>query len=51
MASGYVNFMMSDEDDDRVSKTYGGNYARLVALKRRYDPHNLFHVNQNIAPD
>jgi FAD/FMN-containing dehydrogenase len=46
---GYVNFMM-DEGQERVKATYRGNYARLVELKNRYDPHNLFHVNQNIKP-
>ena len=46
----YVNFMMS-EGDDRVRATYGQNFDRLRELKRRYDPHNLFRMNQNIAPD
>ena len=45
----YVNFMM-DEGQDRVKATYGDNYDRLVAIKTKYDPQNLFHVNQNIRP-
>ncbi len=45
----YVNFMM-DEGEDRVKATYGGNYARLVEIKAKYDPQNLFRVNQNIKP-
>ncbi len=48
-AGGYVNFM-SDDDQGRVSDTYGSNYARLVDTKRTYDPHNLFRHNQNIRP-
>lgn len=48
-ASGgaYVNFMTQDETE-RVSAAYGLNYSRLVALKKRYDPENIFHLNQNI---
>jgi UDP-N-acetylenolpyruvoylglucosamine reductase len=46
----YVNFLMHDEGTDRVKATYGGNYDRLVEIKQRYDPANLFRVNQNIAP-
>jgi len=45
----YVNFMM-EEGDDRVKATYGDNYDRLVAVKTKYDPTNLFRVNQNIKP-
>ena len=48
-AGAYVNFMM-DEGEDRVKATYGDNYARLVAIKNKYDPQNLFRVNQNIKP-
>lgn len=48
--SSYVNFMM-EEGADRIRATYGGNYERLAAAKRKYDPSNLFCVNQNIAPD
>ena len=44
----YVNFLMDDEGQDRVKASYRDNYARLAQVKRRYDPHNLFHVNQNI---
>jgi FAD/FMN-containing dehydrogenase len=43
----YVNFLM-DEGQDRVKASYRDNYARLAQVKRRYDPHNLFHINQNI---
>ncbi len=45
----YVNFMM-EEGTARVEATYGGNYSRLQAIKAKYDPGNLFRVNQNIAP-
>jgi FAD/FMN-containing dehydrogenase len=50
-ASGgvYVNFMTADEAD-RVRSAYGPNYDRLVQVKRKYDPNNLFRMNQNIAP-
>jgi FAD/FMN-containing dehydrogenase len=50
-ASGsvYVNFMTADEGD-RISSAYGSNYRRLVQIKRRYDPENIFHLNQNIKP-
>ena len=46
---GYVNFMAGD-DQDRIQVNYKGNYQRLVAIKRKYDPGNLFHMNQNIRP-
>jgi FAD/FMN-containing dehydrogenase len=45
----YVNFMM-DEGQERVQATYRGNYQRLAAIKKQYDPDNFFHVNQNIRP-
>lgn len=45
----YVNFMM-EEGQDRIKATYGDNYDRLVAIKNKYDPTNLFQVNQNIKP-
>jgi FAD/FMN-containing dehydrogenase len=48
-AGGYVNFMDA-EDQGRVAENYGANYERLVAVKGKYDPGNLFHVNQNIKP-
>ena len=47
--SVYVNFLTADEDS-RVRAAFGSNYDRLVALKNRYDPTNLFRVNQNIRP-
>jgi FAD/FMN-containing dehydrogenase len=46
--AAYVNFMMDDEGQDRIRATYGANYERLAAIKARYDPANLFRVNQNI---
>jgi hypothetical protein len=45
----YVNMMM-EEGDERVRAAYAGNYARLASIKARYDPQNLFRVNQNIKP-
>ncbi len=50
-ASGgaYVNFMTEDESN-RVAAAYGANYARLVQIKKQYDPENVFHLNQNIKP-
>ena len=46
---GYINFM-DDDDRSRIKDNYKGNYDRLVAIKRTYDPDNLFHLNQNIPP-
>jgi len=42
--------MMMDEGNDNVKSAYRENYARLVEIKRKYDPENLFRVNQNIRP-
>jgi FAD/FMN-containing dehydrogenase len=49
LGSVYVNFM-TQEEGGRVADAYGPNYERLVAIKSRYDPHNLFRCNQNIRP-
>jgi hypothetical protein len=46
----YVNMMM-DEGQDRVRASYRDNYDRLARIKARYDPDNLFRVNQNIQPE
>jgi FAD/FMN-containing dehydrogenase len=50
-ASGtaYVNFMPNDEGE-RVETAYGANYVKLAAVKRHYDPTNLFRLNHNIVP-
>ena len=50
MGGGYVNMLMDDEGQERVRSTYRENYGRLVELKRKYDPDNLFRVNWNIPP-
>jgi FAD/FMN-containing dehydrogenase len=47
--SVYVNFM-TQEEGGRVRDAYGENFERLVALKNKYDPKNVFGVNQNIKP-
>ena len=48
LQGAYVNFMDADEADNRVQLSYGDNYKRLAAIKAKYDPNNLFRVNQNI---
>jgi FAD/FMN-containing dehydrogenase len=50
MEGAYVNFMMDDEAENRVQASYGANYPRLATIKAKYDPNNLFRVNQNIKP-
>jgi hypothetical protein len=45
----YVN-NLGEEEEDRIEEAYGGHYGRLVALKDKYDPHNLFRLNQNVEP-
>ncbi len=45
----YINFMM-EEGEDRVKASYRENYERLASIKKKYDPTNLFRVNQNIKP-
>ncbi|MBZ5516953.1 MAG: FAD-binding oxidoreductase, partial [Acidobacteriia bacterium] len=45
----YVNFMM-EEGQERVKASFGKNYDRLAAIKKKYDPTNFFRVNQNIRP-
>jgi FAD/FMN-containing dehydrogenase len=42
--------MMDDEGEARVKAAYGDNYERLAMLKKKYDPTNLFRMNQNIRP-
>jgi FAD/FMN-containing dehydrogenase len=46
---GYINFAM-DEGEEQVKNSYRSNYRRLSEIKRKYDPDNLFRVNQNIKP-
>ncbi len=46
----YINFMMEDEGEGRIKASYRGNYDRLTRVKKRYDPDNFFHINQNIPP-
>jgi FAD/FMN-containing dehydrogenase len=48
-AGAYVNFM-TDDEGERVTAAYGSNYDRLAQLKKRFDPENVFHLNQNIKP-
>jgi FAD/FMN-containing dehydrogenase len=48
--ASYINFQTGDEDDARIRAAYGANYERLVAVKRRYDPENVFRSNRNVPP-
>jgi FAD/FMN-containing dehydrogenase len=41
---------MTEEETDRVKAAYGPNFERLAAIKKKYDPKNLFRMNQNILP-
>ena len=50
LGGAYPNFMMDDEGEARVKASFGDNYAKLGAVKKKYDPANLFRVNQNIKP-
>ena len=49
-ARRYVNYLGDDETGDVGTAAYGANHARLRKLKVKYDPGNVFHLNQNIAP-
>ena len=46
----YINFLTEEEVGDRVHAAYGGNYDRLVEIKTKWDPSNLFRMNKNISP-
>ena len=46
---GYINFMQ-DDDYGKIQVNYRQNYDQLVQVKRKHDPNNLFHMNQNITP-
>ena len=45
----YINFQTADEDAERIRATYGANFDRLVEVKKKYDPDNVFRSNRNIA--
>ena len=49
-AGRYVNYMDRDDSGAQVAMAYGPNYARLREIKAKYDPENVFHMNQNIRP-
>jgi len=45
-----ISTILAKSESDRVAAAYGANYDRLVQTKKRYDPDNIFHLNQNIKP-
>jgi hypothetical protein len=50
LEGAYPNFMMDDEGEERLMASFGDNYPKLAALKKKFDPTNLFRINQNIRP-
>ncbi|MBI5105139.1 MAG: FAD-binding oxidoreductase [Solirubrobacterales bacterium] len=46
----YINFQSADESEDRIAASYGANLGRLRAIKREYDPGNVFRSNRNVTP-
>ncbi len=46
----WLNYLGDDQANDAIRAAYGPNYDRLVEVKRRYDPDNIFHPNHNIVP-
>ena len=46
----YINFLTQEEGDARIQDAYRDNYARLVDIKKKWDPDNMFRMNKNIAP-
>lgn len=46
----WLNYLVDDDGADAVRAAYGPNYDRLVDVKKRYDPDNVFHLNHNIDP-
>jgi len=46
----YINFLTEEENGDRIQSAYGANLQRLVEIKRRWDPDNVFRTNKNIKP-
>jgi FAD/FMN-containing dehydrogenase len=52
IGGGYVNYMQADEPIERVRAAFGDEaFERLQRLKKRYDPNNVLHRNQNIPPE
>ena len=49
-SGAYVLNFLGDEGEDTIKATFGPNYDRLVAIKKKYDPKNFFRLNQNIKP-
>jgi FAD/FMN-containing dehydrogenase len=47
----YINFQTADEGEERIRATYGANFDRLLEVKQKYDPDNLFRSNRNIRPE
>jgi FAD/FMN-containing dehydrogenase len=46
----YINFQTAEEDEERIRATYGANFDRLAAIKKAWDPDNLFRANRNVRP-